>query len=240
MLNSGACAPPMDVYLVPVGPDGYELYCEPAHEAASPAEIRVTDWRARGVQVFRAVLTYLDQERDRRAARRAAAYQGTWWQRLRDRVVAWVAERVAEQRLLWRLYRADAALTHVPDDVTAEQADSIVRRSLKNDGTRHRNWLVIDGVGAIIAWPFTVLPGPNVPLYYFIFRVTGHFLSWRGARRGLATVRWSYEACPPLTELRRLSALPMTERAALAHDVGGRLGLEHIDSFAERLSRVSA
>jgi hypothetical protein len=82
------------------------------------------------------------------------------------------------------------------------------------------------------------VPGPNVLLYYFVFRVTGHYLSWTGARRGTCVVRWSYTPCAPLTELRRLASLPMVERAALAHAVAVRLGLEQIDTFAERMALV--
>ena len=239
----------MDVYLVPAGPDGYELYCEPHREGAGQsdeqrsgwrARLSWTFWQARISRTFRRVLTYLEQERERRAVRRAARHRGTLMQRVRDRVVAWLAERVAEQRLLWRLRSTGTATAHYPDDISADEASVIVRRSLLRDGTRHRNWLAFDATGCAITAPLSFVPGPNVILYYFVFRVTGHYLSWTGARRGASVVRWTYEPCGPLTELRRLASLPMTERAALAQAVANRLGLQQIDTFAERIALVRA
>lgn len=229
----------MDVYLVPAGPDGYELYCEP-HEGIAADEPERRGWRAKLSRTFRTVLEYLEQERERRAARRAARHRGTWLQRLRDRLTAWLAERVAEQRLLWRLRSVSSAMAYFPDDQTGQQAADIVLHSLRRDGARHGRWLAVDSIGFCIAMPLSFVPGPNVILYYFIFRVVGHYLSWTGARQGTTGVRWTYRPCPLLTELRRLPSLPMTERAALAHAVAERLGLERIDTFAERLSRAGA
>jgi hypothetical protein len=236
----------MDVFLVPAGPDGHELYCEPHHDAAPipgerpgwRARLSWSFWRARVTRTFRIVLTYLEQERERRAARRAARHRGTLLQRVRDRVVAWMAERVAEQRLLWRLRSAGAAVAHYPDDLSAEEASAIVRRSLQRDGARHRNWLLFDATGCAVTAPLSFVPGPNILLYFFIFRATGHYLSWTGARHGTSVVRWTCQPCPPLTELRRLTSMPLTERAALASAVASRLGLEHIDTFAERMALV--
>jgi hypothetical protein len=239
----------MDVYLVPVGPDGYELYCEPHDGPIADAGAvgggaarwwSWTYWRARMSRTFRTVLAYLEQERERRAARRAASYRGAWWQRLRDRVTAWLAERVAEQRLLWRLRNVSEATAYFPDDQHATEAAEVVRHSLRRDGARHGRWLIVNAVGFLIAVPLSFVPGPNIILYYFIFRVMGHYLSWTGAKQGGTSVRWSYQVCPPLTELRRLPHLPMTDRAALAHVVAERLGLERIDTFAERIARAGA
>ncbi len=229
----------MDVYLVPVGPDGYELYCEP-HDGPVTDGATGDGWRAKMSRTFRTVLAYLEQERERRAARRAAHYRGTWWQRVRDRVTAWLAERVAEQRLLWRLRGVAGATAHFPDDQDAASAAAIVRHSLKRDGRRHGRWLAVHAVGTVLAVPLSFVPGPNLILYYFIFRLVGHYLSWTGARQGTAVVRWTYQVCAPLGELRRLPHLPMTERAVLAHGVAERLGLEHIDTFAERMARAGA
>lgn len=224
----------MDVYLVPVGPDGYELYCEP--QEAAPAEVAGGRWRRKASDVFRKVLDYLDQERHRRAARRAARHRGTPLQRIRNRMVAWLAERVAEQRLLWQLRRQERATAHYPDDIDAAEAEAIVRRSLRRDGARHGRWALVNLAGYIVALPFSFVPGPNVFTYYFVFRAVGHALSWSGARHGLSAVRWACASCPPLTELRRIGSLPRTERAALAHAVAERLGLERLDTFAERIA----
>jgi hypothetical protein len=142
--------------------------------------------------------------------------------------------------LLWRLRSVSEATAHFPGDQTSQQAADIVFHSLRRDGARHGRWLAVDSIGFCIAMPLSFVPGPNIILYYFIFRVVGHYLSWTGARQGTTGVRWAYQSSPPLTDLRRLSSLPMTERAALAHAVAERLGLERIDTFAERISRAGA
>lgn len=228
----------MNVYLVPIGPDGYELYCEP--QAGAPGDgdgdVRPVGWRQKAAATFRRVLAYLESERQRRAARRAARQRRTAWQRARDRMVAWLAERVAEQRLLWHLRRHATVTAHHPDDIAAAAAEDVVRESLRRDGTRHLRWLVVYAIAMAAAWPLSFIPGPNVLLYYFIFRAMGHYLSWVGARHGNRAVTWTFAACAPLTDLRRLPSLPRAERPALANAVAERLGLEHIDTFAERLA----
>jgi hypothetical protein len=225
----------MDVYLVPIGPDGYELYCEPLDLPAAemPAS---SGWRLKATRLFRSVLTYLEQERERRASARVPHVKRTWWDRLRDRGLVWLAERVAEQRLLWRLRSVPAAKAYYPDDLLPDAARDIVGRSLKRDGRRHGRWVGGNVLGYLVALPFSVLPGPNLPCYYFVFRAVGHYLSWLGARHGLRTVQWEYAACQPLTALRRLPSLPVAERGTFAHDVAERLHLERIDTFAERMA----
>jgi hypothetical protein len=224
----------MNVYLVPIGPDGYELYCE-SHDGVSPEPGAAAGWRQRASEVFRRGLAYLEQERQRRLARRVDRPRSAW-RRVRERVVAWLAERVAEQRLLWHLRRHAAATAHFPDDVTREEAAAVVLRSLRRDGARHFRWLLGNAVGVALSSPLTLIPGPNVPFFYFVFRVVGHYLSWSGARHGGSVVVWSYAPCPPLTDLRRLQGLPPADRAAFAQAIAVRLGLEHLDTFAERMA----
>jgi hypothetical protein len=228
----------MDVYLVPIGPDGYELYCE-TRDTPEPDVDQRAGWRQNASRTFRSVLAYLDEERQRRAAMRAARHRGTLFQRARNRVVAWLAERVAEQRLLWHLRTQQAAAAHYPDDMSAADTAGIVVRSLRRDGARHGRWLVVNAIGLALTAPLSVIPGPNIPVYYFVFRVVGHYLSWAGARHGVSSVQWQYTPCPPLTDLRRIETLPRTERAVLAHAVAERLGLEHLDTFAERIALAS-
>jgi hypothetical protein len=62
----------------------------------------------------------------------------------------------------------------------------------------------------------------------------GHFLSLRGARRGLAGVRWTHAPSAPLTELRRLLGLEPRAREPQVHAVARMLRLEHFASFFER------
>jgi hypothetical protein len=226
----------MDIYLVPVGPERYELYCEVDDRVPNPEDDSRSAWRRKASDLFHRTLHYLDDEKRRRLAAAAAAEPRTRWQRLRDRVLGWLAERVAEQRLLWHLRSQASATVHHPDDLNAAGADGIVRRSLKHDSRRHFRWAVAHTLGYLAALPLSVSPGPNLPAYFFSFRAFGHLLSWLGARQGLRRVQWHYAACPPLTELRRLAMVRPGDREALAREVAAALHLHHLDTFVERLA----
>lgn len=233
----------MDIYLVPVGPDGYELYCE-IHEHPVAAQVKAPTglWsrlRSRLTSSWRRIQAFLEHERQQRAARHAANERRTRWQRLRDRGIGWMAERVAEQRLLWHLRGAVGATTHHPDDMDQRLAADIVTRSLRRDGVRHARWLFVDLLGLLASAPFVVVPGPNLLGYFFTFRVVGHLLSYLGARNGLRRVAWTYVPCPPLADLRGLAGRPGREIADVARSVGGQLQLGHLETFVERLTRAA-
>ena len=121
----------MDVYLVPVGADKHELYCEvpddeePTNEASAVGvapdepEHRPNLWR----RLVNGILGFFrrmrdgfyemlaEAERERREARTAAPEPATWWERTRRRMMRWVAESIAEQRLLWHLRKQTARLS---------------------------------------------------------------------------------------------------------------------------------
>src|SRR5215204_6362261 len=109
----------MDVFVIPVASDRYELYCESgtdADEIEQPVEPpeSATGWRrwkprvvvarlrARFSQMLQAAEQRRHQERDEQP-------QG-WLARTQERMLAWIAERIAEQRLLWNLRRQTAAV----------------------------------------------------------------------------------------------------------------------------------
>lgn len=226
----------MDIYLVPAGRHRYELYCEvDDHHASTDADTR-PGWRQRASREFHRILAYIESERRQRLARATAAESRTRAERLRDRAVGWLAERVAEQRLLWHLRGRSAVTAHHPDDCQAADAERSVQSALHGDRRRHLVWMVVDSVVYLASLPLTPIPGPNVLAIYFSFRALGHLLSWLGARHGLRGVRWTYVASPPLTELRHLKAMKPSDRAALARDVAARLSLRHLDTFVARMA----
>lgn len=226
----------MDIYLVPVGTGRYELYCEVEEHAAGDAPRHRWAWRRKASDLFHRTLQYIEDERRRRLALAAAAAPRTALQRLRDRALAWLAERVAEQRLLWHLRNQTQALLHHPHDLTPEDAEGVVRRDLKRESGRHLRWATVHTLGYLASLPLSIWPGPNLPAYFFSFRAFGHLLSWLGARHGLRRVTWTCAPCPPLTELRRLASTPPGEREALAREVAGALHLRHLDTFVERMA----
>ena len=70
-----------------------------------------------------------------------------WAGRLQERTLAWVAERIAEQRLLWNLRKQTTAVAVHPQDMTFDQVMVLIRRMLQRDYERHRLWLVVDTSG---------------------------------------------------------------------------------------------
>src|SRR5215211_3049981 len=209
----------MDVFLVPVAPDRYELYCEepdepepPAAEGSAPPGVlrRVTLW-------FREQLA--EAERARRHGPQPSDARRSLLGRAHARSMRWVAESIAEQRLLWQLRGKDDAVLVHPDDVTEPQARELLQRSLRRDWERHRFWLVIDSIGAIGSALLILLPGPNFIGYYFMFRIVGHYLSLRGARRALTVVTWTAQPNAPLSALRPLLAEDCDARAPRVREI---------------------
>ncbi len=224
----------MDVYLVPVGREAYELYCETPDEPPDEAEDEGHAGSLLG-RLRASLRSHLSVERD---GRRDTAVERpgprTWRQRLGDRLRRWVAESIAEQRLLWRLRREDTVCLFYPEDLDETQATGIVRAALERDADRHRTWLFVDGTLLVASGVFALVPGPNLLAYYLAFRVVGHFLSLRGARHGLEHAAWRNRPSGPLAELRDAIGLPRAEQARLVDEVASRLDLERLAAFFER------
>jgi hypothetical protein len=236
LLSSGA----MDVFVIPVGRERYELYCE---QPADPDEVDSLPPRGIVANVRHRFKTFLRaaEERQRQGATEEHTTKG-WFGRLHDHVMAWVAERVEEQRLLWNLRGHSAAVAAHPQDMTSEQVLALVRRLLQHDHDRHRKWMVIDGILFLLTFValgplFLLVPGvANLPALYFGFRAVGHFLSMRGAAHGLRGAQWSSRPCPPLGELRDIGVLEAPDRSERLHDISCRLRLQRLSTFFERVT----
>jgi hypothetical protein len=223
----------VDVYVVPIGADRYELYCEIASDPELSDAPPPTGFFGRLKHRFSVMLRAAE---DRQHRHDDTAAKKTWVGRLQDRIMAWVAERIAEQRLLWNLRGETEALAMHPDDMTFDQAQTLIHRMLQRDYDRHKVWLVVDTLLFIGSGIFFFVPGPNLVAYYFGFRVVGHWLSMRGASQGLHRVAWTGRACPPLTDLRRVAVLPPGEREDHVHAIAARLHLHKFPTFFERVA----
>jgi hypothetical protein len=235
----------MDVYLVPLGADRHELYCEvpddepeevPADEGVDESGGALRWLRPRRLlrrlrQRFREMLA--EAERERRRSHAAPAPTG-WFGRVKAKTMRWVAESIAEQRLLWHLRQQESACLYYPDDLQEAQAIGVLRGSLNKDFEKHRFWMIIDSLGFIASGALMLVPGPNLLAYYFAFRLVGHYFSLRGAKQGLMVIQWRHEPSPLLSELRRVAALDPDVREQRLHDVASRLRLEHLPSFFQR------
>jgi hypothetical protein len=231
----------MDVFLVPLGVERHELYCEPSDddESVTGTAVPAPGLFARLKRSFSETLRAAELARARRAAGEYDAID-TWWERTRARVLAKVADAVAEQRLLWHLRHLSAARLQHPSDMTSDQALTIMRASMVRDRDRHFRWLVIDTILMVLSAALVIVPGPNVLGYLFAFRVVGHYLSWRGARKGLAGVAWTTSPCDPLIELREAIDLAPQQREARVDAVAARLQLPRLAMFVERVAWKSA
>jgi hypothetical protein len=223
----------LQVYLLPLGPDRYELFCErPADEGDGEAVPPSTGVWGRLVARFGVMLRAAE---DREAQPGARDLAPGLMARLQGRMLSWVAERVAEQRLLWRLRGKATVVAAHPDDVPGVDVIPIAHRLLRSDWERHRRWLIIDVIGLALSGILAIVPGPNMLAYFFAFRVVGHWLSMRGARHGLGTVRWVVQPAPALSSLRGVERMSASARAARLREVAEALGLERLPRFVERL-----
>ena len=226
----------MEVFLVPVGESRYELYCE-LSESDPP---RRTGVAGRMLRRYRkALVAEHEERRDRLAARRSGACDRPdgWVARMRAGLVRGMAEWVAEQRLLWRLRHQDTAVLVCPDDLAPDRAMSIARGTMQRDIDHHRFWMVIDGLGVLVCGPlFFFVPGPNLISWYFAAKMAGHWLAFRGARRGVAGVEWSTRGSEALAAVRLALALPPGDRRPRLRALSRELHLDHLATFVERTS----
>ena len=227
----------MDVFVIPIGPDRYELYCEAAvEEPPQPAP------NSSGIigRIRYQFAVMLHQAEERRRGGSYSTRPSSRLGRLQEWIMAWVAERIAEQRLLWNLRREIEVTAYYPRDLTFDQAHTLIRRTLHRDWERHRLWLVVDSLLLLGSIALILLPGPNLIGYYFAFRVMGHLLSIRGAVQGLKAVKWAGEPCEPLTRLRDAVSLNGEARARHVDAIAEQLRLQHLSTFFERVAVRSA
>jgi hypothetical protein len=225
----------MDVYLVPAGRDRHVLYCEPARERAGPRASGRGVWR-RLLDAFARVLAAVEREHDSAGGDGTAASPSPGLlARLRSRFLRWIAERVADQRVLWRLQGQTRVRAFHPAGLDPAAALAAIHSGLRAESRRHAGWLGLDTVCLLLSLLLIPLPGPNMIGYYFAFRVVGHVLSIRGSRQGLARVAWDLEASRPLGELAAAAGLTPAERAAVVRSVADQLGLPRLPKFCERV-----
>ena len=156
---------------------------------------------------------------------------------MQRRSLRWIAERIAEQRLLWHLRSAtscDAA--YFRRTCPRDRADAIMRDSMKRDADRHRNLLIPHTLALIVSALVAFVPGPNVLGYLFTFTVVGHFLAWRGALNALNGVAWTIVSNPALTELHRAFSLDAGTRHRVIFDVAHRLHMPRMARFVEQMA----
>jgi hypothetical protein len=229
----------MEVFLVPIGDGRYEPYCEVPDEDVTDGTAP-TGWRHRFVAQFREMLAAAEAERARAREAGADARATRLSTRLKQRALHWIAERIAEQRLLWHLRsQSEVTLVH-PDDMDGDEAMRVVRAALERDAIRHWRWLIVHTLLLAVSGLLVLVPGPNIVAYYFAFRMIGHLLSWRGAKQGLEGVTWHPTPNRDLADLRTEVAHDRAERRLRVRELAARLRLQHLPKFFDRMTVGSA
>lgn len=228
----------MDVYLIPTTtPARYELYYEAADDEVVEAG-NGTGVIDRMKQRFADMIREAEEWRHRRHERQTGPV--SLLTRVRRKVMGFVVERIAEQRLLWHLRKVDDVCALIPADMASDEANSVIRKNLKKDSDRHLRWMFIDLLLLAASGPLMIIPGPNVPGFYFTFQVVGHYLSWRGAKNGLSRVKWTFKPSEDLAELRQVMRLAPSQRHARFRQLAERLRLEHLATFCEDVAAPTA
>ena len=225
----------MDVYLVPISPDTFECY----YEAADDEEPELADTTG---FVGRMKAKFIEQLREAERARHEAAPEvpKTLFGKLHKRSLRWVAERIAEQRLLWHLRSADAATLFIATDLETVAAEEMMRVAMTRDAERHLKLLILHSLLLILSVPVALVPGPNVLGYLFTFTVVGHFLSWRGAKHGVAGVRWEVRCSDELATLRNALTMAEPARHRTIREVANRLHMPRLAKWVEQMAPPTA
>jgi hypothetical protein len=221
------------IFLVPAGPNRFELYSEaPDEPLHAPA---AHEGRLR--HLAHVVLVKWHHLVD--AARRgSAAGRLVRW---RDHIVCRLAESIAEQRTLWSLRERTAATIRYPATIAEEQARRVLNATLDEARRHHLKWLIIDAVLCAITGPLLFfIPGPNVVGIYFLLRVIGHYLSWHGAKQAMESIAWRFEPDQNLAELAALVNVPRAARAPRVEAIAERLNLPRLSAFFDRVAVPSS
>ena len=225
----------MDVFLVPVAQARYRLYVETPDDDADVARADATPprgWIGRQIQRFKETLAEAEAERLRSERGEPSSGTGLWRTIMRK-----IAETIAEQRLLWHLRNQTVVQLHHPTDLDGPGALRETKSDFSREAAKHLRWLLIDGALVAITGPlFFFVPGPNVISWFFTFRAVGHYLSWRGAKKGLTVIDWRPQPSPPLTDVRFAIGLPAHDRRQRLDAIAGTLGLQHFTGFVERVA----
>ena len=222
----------MDVFVIPIDRDRYELYSEVSRDAELADAVPAAGMLGRIRQYFVVTLGEVEARQHRRGGTpksgEGANPRVGFSRSLQNRILAWAGRRLAEERLLWSLRRQTSVVAVHPQDMTFTQVLDQIHRVLRRDGDRHRLWFVVHFLGFVASGPLAIVPGPNLVAYFFAFRMVGHWLSMRGATQGLRRISWTGRPCPALTDLRDVPTLASPARDERISDVAARLRLSHL------------
>ena len=224
----------MDVFVIPVGSiDTSSITSSQSRKRNSKRSLRQPG-SSRGLQrrfseLLREAEEHGDEEKDQTAT--------SWTQRMRDRMMAWIAKRVAEQRLLWNLRREERVVavhpTDVPFDVVLPQIQQTLQKGLRAPPVlARRRYHRVDRVRS--AGDRSGAESHRVLLPVPCRAGTG----CRCAEPTRDDVACSGRAgpCEALNGLRDALQLPRRERHSRVQQIASTLHLRNLPTFFERVT----
>ena len=89
------------------------------------------------------------------------------------------------ESLLKTFSKATEITVVYPPELSESEAREIFRELILTQTNKHRRWLLIDGALLPFSIPLTLIPGPNLVLFYLAWRTYSHYQSHKGGRNAL-------------------------------------------------------
>ena len=89
------------------------------------------------------------------------------------------------EALLKALSNASEIAVVYPPELGEHEARKIFRKRLSAQIHKHRRWMLTDGALLPFSIPLTLIPGPNLVLFYLAWRTYSHYQSQKGGRHAL-------------------------------------------------------
>lgn len=143
-----------------------------------------------------------------------------------------------QERLCSDLRRAAPLQIYHSPGLSGAQVEKEFREFLQMRYSKHRRWLWIDAMLAVVGSLLMPLPGPNIFFFYPAARTLGHYFAMKGARVTLGHTAWSLHTEPLIDRVRQNPDGPELERETII-ELEERYGVSHLEARLRQLRRKS-
>lgn len=95
------------------------------------------------------------------------------------------SDRNISETLLKNLVKAPEITIVFPPGLSEPEARNIFRSLIDTQVKKHRRWMLTNGALLPFSIPLTLIPGPNVVLFYIAWRAFSHYKSQKGGQKAL-------------------------------------------------------
>ena len=96
------------------------------------------------------------------------------------------SDRNISEALLKDLVKAPEITIVFPPELTEAEARNIFISLIDAQVKKHRRWMLANGALLPFSIPLTIIPGPNVVLFYIAWRAYSHYKSQKGGQKALS------------------------------------------------------